>query len=75
MTLFTVGEEPTHRTGDPQCPECWEEYPEPCPCGGLIHAAGPGEEDENGTVWLTTECDQCGRSEEELAEELGRKPR
>jgi len=65
MTLFSVGEEANHHGGDPACPECWEEYPEPCPCGGLIHAAA-GEEDEEGNVVLATLCDQCGRTEEEL---------
>jgi hypothetical protein len=67
MALFTVGEEINHRIGDPECPECWEEYPEPCRCGGLMHAAG-GEEDADGNISLTTCCDRCGRSEEQLAE-------
>ncbi len=65
--LFTVGEETTHHAGDPKCPECREEYPEPCRCGGLIHAAGE-DDDEEGEVELITRCDRCGRSEEELAE-------
>ena len=68
MALFTVGEETNHHAGDPGCPECWEEYPAPCKCGGLIHAAGGVEEDEDGNVLLTTKCDHCGRSEEELEE-------
>ena len=75
MTLFTVGEEVNHHVGDLQCAECWEEYPEPCACGGLIHAAGLAEEGEDGTVSLATKCDHCGRSEDEVAEELGREPR
>jgi hypothetical protein len=53
--LFTIGDETTHVIGDAQCPECLEEYPEPCPCGGLIHAAS-GEEDRAGTEWPTTRC-------------------
>ena len=68
MALFAVGEEPTHRVGDPQCPECWEEYPEPCRCGGLMHAAAGDGEDPDGNVLLVTECDQCGRSEDQLDE-------
>jgi len=52
MTLFTVG----------------EEYPEPCRCGGLMHAAGGAEKDTDGNVLLTTRCDRCGRSEDELDE-------
>ena len=71
MALFTVGEQVSHRVGDPQCPECWEEYPEPCRCGGLMHAAGGEEEDPDGNVLLVTCCDQCGRSEDELAEAGG----
>lgn len=67
--LFTVGEEINHHAGDPQCPECLEAYPEPCRCGGLIHAAGGEEEDTDDTLLLTTKCDTCARSEEELGEE------
>jgi hypothetical protein len=40
MALFAVGNELNHHIGDAQCPECWEEYPEPCRCGGLMHATG-----------------------------------
>ena len=68
MTLFTVGEEANHHVGNTQCPECWEEYPEPCRCGGLMHAAGGPEEETDGNVQLTTRCDQCGRSEDQLDE-------
>jgi len=68
MRLFTVGEEATHEVDNPGCPECWEDYPEPCSCGGLIHAAGGTEEDEDGNVVLTTQCDRCGRSEDQLGE-------
>jgi hypothetical protein len=69
MELFKVGEEAGHHAGAAECPACWEEYPEPCRCGGLIHAAGGEEEDEDGNVLLTTQCDQCGRSEDELEQE------
>ena len=69
--LFTVGEEDNHHAGDPECQECWEEYPEPCRCGGLIHAAGGEEEDEDGDVLLVTLCDGCGRSEDDLDEPTG----
>ena len=64
---FTGGEEMLHVADDPQCPECLEEYPELCGCGGLIHAAG-GEADLDGEEWPLTRCDRCGRSEEEMAE-------
>ena len=41
---FVIGDETTHIKGDARCPECLEEYPEPCSCDGLIHAAA-GEPD------------------------------
>jgi hypothetical protein len=66
MEAFVVGEETSHHVGDPRCPACWESYPELCPCGGLIHAAGGPEEDADGNVLLVTRCDQCGRSEDDL---------
>lgn len=66
MRLFAVGEETNHHVGDRQCPACWEDYPVPCRCGGLMHAGGPGEEDEDGNLWPVTRCDGCGRSEEEI---------
>jgi hypothetical protein len=68
MTRFTVGDEANHPVGNAQCPECWEEYPEPCRCGGLMHAAGGSEEDTEGNIQLTTRCDRCGRSEDQLDE-------
>jgi hypothetical protein len=68
MALFKVGEETGHHVGDAQCPACWEEYPEPCRCGGLMHAAGGSEEDEDGNVLLVTLCDRCERSEDQLDE-------
>ncbi len=66
MALFTVGDETNHHVGDRQCAECWEDYPEPCPCGGLVHAVGSEDEDLDGNIWLVTACDRCGLSEEEL---------
>jgi hypothetical protein len=63
--VFTVGEEATHIVNDPECPECWEEYPERCECGGLIHA-GSGENDPEGVEWPSTKCDRCGRSEDQI---------
>ncbi len=64
MKVFAIGDEINHHVGDAQCPECWEEYPEPCPCGGLMHAGSSGEEDADGNVMLVTLCDRCGRSED-----------
>lgn len=38
-TPFTIGDETTHVVGDARCPECLEEYPEPCdPASGLAVA-------------------------------------
>jgi hypothetical protein len=68
MKLFTIAEEIDHQVGNVQCPRCYEEYPAACRCGGLMHAAEGTEEDEDGNVLLTTQCDRCGRSEDQLDE-------
>jgi hypothetical protein len=75
MRFFAVEEAATHHVGDAGCPACLEDYPEPCPCGGLIHAEAAGGEDEEGSVWLRTRCDQCHRSQEDVEEDVGREPR
>lgn len=62
-------EEEIHHAGDARCPACLTDYPEPCPCGGLIHAAGDVDDDE-GAVISTTRCDACGRSQDDLEEEV-----
>jgi hypothetical protein len=74
MRYFTIAEQDTHHAGDLECPGCAEQYPERCVCGGVIHAEPAGPEDEGGEVWLVTRCDECGRSEDEIGEELGREP-
>ena len=61
--LLALGDDPMHVVGDAGCPRCVEGYPEPCPCGGLLHG-GAGEADAEGTEWPDTLCDRCGRSEE-----------
>lgn len=65
--MFTVGGDDHHTVGDPGCAACPESYPEPCRCGGLMHAAA-GEADVDGTPALLTACDVCGRSEDQLDE-------
>ena len=74
MQLFAIDKDTIHRVGDGGCPECLEDYPEACGCGGLIHAEGAGPEDEDGNVWVRTRCDQCRRSADDVDEELGRNP-
>ena len=64
VKLFPVGTEINHHVGEGQCPECWDQYPEPCRCGDLMHATGSDEVDADGNAVLATECDQCGRSED-----------
>jgi hypothetical protein len=71
--MFAVNEEADHHVADPACAACSDEYPEPCPCGGLMHGVATDDTRE-GTAWATTKCDQCGRSEEDVEEELGREP-
>ena len=66
MTLFTVGDVENHHRGDRQCPECSENYPEGCRCGGLMPASDPSQEDLEGNLVVVTLCDRCGRSEDDL---------
>ena len=74
MTLFAIAEEAIHHVGDSGCPACFEDYPEPCVCGGLVHAEAAGAEDEDGNLPVRTRCDRCGRSTDDVDEELGRSP-
>ena len=67
MRLLTIAEV-VHHVADPACPGCHEEYPEACRCGGLVHATVTTEQDPDGNLTLITQCDRCGRSEDELAE-------
>jgi hypothetical protein len=64
--IFNVGEEIAHVIGDRTCPECWEDYPVLCLCGGLVHAAGEDEDADGAELPAITRCDRCGRSEEEI---------
>ena len=59
MADFFLADE-AHNVGDPQCPMCLEEYPEPCECGGLVH--GSGQRDGEDDLIVATRCDGCGRS-------------
>jgi hypothetical protein len=68
VQLFQLGTDVNHRVGDHACPSCEEDYPEPCPCGGLVHAADTSDEDADGNPVLATACDVCGRSEDQLGE-------
>ena len=66
--MFALGTEVNHRVGDPGCPACEESYPEPCPCGGLMHATATSDEDADGNAVLATGCDTCGRTEDEVGD-------
>ena len=66
VRVFTLGSQYTHTVGDRACPACLENYPEPCRCGGLLHAAPTGDEDTDGNPVLVTCCDLCARSEDQL---------
>jgi hypothetical protein len=68
METFSMGDDLIHRRGDAECPGCAAEFPEPCRCGGLVHAAAGEQEDADGNFLLSTRCDRCGRSDEDLAE-------
>lgn len=68
MDMFVVGDDVNHRRGDAGCPACAAEFPEPCRCGGFVHAAAGDQEDLDGNAVVTTRCDLCGRADEDLAE-------
>jgi hypothetical protein len=68
MEKFSIGDDVSHRVGDAQCSACATEFPEPCRCGGLVHASLGEEEDLEGNALMSTRCDQCGRTDEDLAE-------
>jgi len=48
MEMFAVGEDLTHRKGDRRCPARAAQLPEPCRCGGLVHASAGADEDPDG---------------------------
>jgi hypothetical protein len=48
MEMFEVGEDLTHCKGDRCCPACAAQFPEPCRCGGLVHASAGADEDPDG---------------------------
>jgi hypothetical protein len=61
---FVIGDETTHVVGDAQ-----PGVPGGVPGGVPMRRADPpasGEEDAAGTDWPTTQCDHCGRPEEEF---------
>jgi hypothetical protein len=68
MESFAIGDDLSHRVGDRECPGCAQDFPEPCRCGGLVHASVTDVEDLEGNPVLATRCDRCGRSDEDLAE-------
>lgn len=68
MARSFVLEDQVHNAGDAECPTCLTDYPQPCACGGLIHASGEAEEDSD--VITTTRCDECGRSKDDLEAEV-----
>lgn len=81
MTRSLILEDQIHFSDDPECPACGSEYPQPCRCGGLMHGASAvetaGESETVGAIEgdsevIATRCDACGRSEDDLAEEVGR---
>ena len=47
-----------HLVGDKNCIECWDGYPRPCKCGGLVHGSFGGEMEDG--YYLIYICDKCG---------------
>jgi hypothetical protein len=79
MTGSFTFENQVHYRGDHRCSACASEYPQPCRCGGLMHGASAietaGEPEAVGGIEgdsevVFTRCDACGRSEDDLAEEV-----
>jgi hypothetical protein len=60
-------DEQIHHSGDVECPSCAEDYPRPCGCGGLVHAVSDAMTTDI-EASLTTKCERCGRSEDDLEE-------
>jgi hypothetical protein len=65
--LFLLEDE-VHDADDPQCSACAAGYPSRCVCGGLMHAVGEADEESESIV--STECGKCGRSEDDLGEDV-----
>lgn len=51
-----------HVRGSKSCGYCWPNFPEPCKCGGLIHASF-GDENDDCEYWLYYRCDKCDSTE------------
>jgi hypothetical protein len=75
MDYFVIVGPEAHQQGRVDCPACVEQYPTRCPCQGFMHAESVGDEGPDGDVAVATRCDMCGRSQDEVAEELGYDPR
>ncbi len=56
-----------HEISNKECSDCWQGYPVPCKCGGLVHAQF-GDENSDGDYWLEKFCDVCGSDYEEIDE-------
>jgi hypothetical protein len=65
MAVFTISADTVHHVGDHSCPTCFEDYPEPCRCGGLMHAECGVNPDDDGSYAIVTRCDYCGRTDDE----------
>jgi hypothetical protein len=50
-----------HAVGDTDCGACWNK-PGRCWCGGLEHSEF-GAENDDGSYWLHSRCDECGSEE------------
>jgi hypothetical protein len=79
MARSFILDDEVHFCADPDCPACASEYPQPCRCGGLMHGGSAlepaGEPETVGGIEgdseaVSTRCDACGRSEDDLSEEV-----
>jgi hypothetical protein len=68
MTNPFLLEDQIHDADDLECSVCAAGYPTRCVCGGLMHAAA--EVDEESETVMSTQCGKCGRSEDNLEEDV-----
>jgi hypothetical protein len=68
MANHLLLENQIHGGEDPECSACAAGYSTRCVCGGLIHAAAEAAEESD--AFVATQRGKCGRSEDDLEEDI-----